>query len=61
MVAVDGYGHQIIGFITILKNTILLFQPLQQTEGMWNQVRVDHGTEFALISTALQCFHCTQF
>lgn len=57
VLAIDGYSRKIVGFITIpKKNPImiydLLFRPLLLTEGLWNQVRVDHGTEFALVITA---------
>lgn len=57
VVAVDGYSRKIVGFITIpKKNAIaiydLLFRPLLLTEGLWEQVRVDHGTEFSLLITA---------
>ena len=59
VVAIDGYSRKIVGFITIpKKNSIviydLLFRPLLLLYGMWAQVRVDHGTEFALIITAQQ-------
>ena len=54
VVAVDGYSRKIVGLITIpKKNPIviydLLFLPLLNSHGLWEQVRVDHGTEFALI------------
>ena len=59
VVAVDGYSRKIVGFIIIpKKNPILiydlLFCPLLQSQGFWDQVRVDHGTEFTLIITAQQ-------
>ena len=59
VVAVDGFSRKIVGFITIpKKNPILiydlLFRPLLQSQGLWDQVRVDHGTEFTLIITAQQ-------
>ena len=46
-------------FITIRKKkTILIcdlhFRPLLQSQGLWDQICVDHGTEFALIKTAQQ-------
>lgn len=54
--AVDGYSQKIVGFITLPKNPILIyrhfFSPLLHSEGIWDQVRVDHGTEFSLIATA---------
>lgn len=57
VVAIDGYSRKIVGFITIpKKNPIViynvLFRPLLETEGIWEQVRVDHGTEFTLVATA---------
>ena len=53
ILAIDGYSRKIVGFITIpKKNPILiydlLFRPLLLAEGLWDQVRVDHGTEFTL-------------
>ena len=59
IVAVDGFSRKIVGFITIPKKHPiliydLLFRPLLQSQGLWDQVRVDHGTEFALIKTAQQ-------
>lgn len=55
--AIDGYSRKIVGFVTVpKKNAImiydLLFRPLLLSQGRWDQVRVDHGTEFALIITA---------
>lgn len=57
VLAIDGYSRKIVGFITIpKKNPIviydLLFRPLLLSEGMWDQVRVDHGTEFTLVVAA---------
>ena len=54
IVAVDGYSRRIAGFITLpVKNAIaiydLLMRPLLLAEGLWEQIRVDHGLEFALI------------
>jgi len=37
----------------------LLFRPLLLSHGVWTQVRIDHGTEFALIITAQQ--HLAQY
>ena len=59
VLAVDGHNRKIVGFITLpKKNPILiydlLFRPLLQTYGLWEQVRIDHGTEFALVVTAQQ-------
>lgn len=57
VVAVDGYSRKIVAFITIpKKNPIIiykrLFLPLLQSQGLWDQVRVDHGAEFALVISA---------
>lgn len=67
VLAIDGYSRKIVRFITIpKKNAILiydlLFRPLLQSEGMWEQVRGDHGTEFTLLITAqLHLSHFRQF
>ena len=55
--AVDGYSCKIVGFITLSKkNPILMYQrmflPLLHSEGIWDKVWVDLGTEFALNDTA---------
>lgn len=57
VVAIDGFSRKIVGFVTIpKKNPIfiydVLFRPLLLSEGLWDQVRVDHGTEFTLVNTA---------
>ena len=59
VVAIDGYSRKIVGFITIPKKNAsviydLLFRPLLHSQGLWDQVRVDHGTEFAVVITAQQ-------
>ena len=59
VIAVDGYSRKIVGFITLpVKNSIaiydLLFRPLLLRDGLWEQVRVDHGTEFALVVSTQQ-------
>lgn len=59
VVAVDGYLRKIVGFITLpVKNAIAiydcLFRPLLQQEGLWVQVRVDHGSEFSLMLSVQQ-------
>ena len=58
ILAVDGYSRKIVGLITIPKKNAMaiyntLMYPLLTSEGMWEQVRVDHGTEFCLL-TAMQ-------
>ena len=54
--AVDGYSRKIVGFSTMpRKNPITIyntiFRPLLLSEGIWDQLRCDHGTEFCLIGT----------
>ena len=54
--AIDGFSRKIVGFITIpVKNPIAIYhsmmKPLLQSYGLWNQVRMDHGTEFTLVVT----------
>lgn len=59
VLAIDGYSRKICGLISIpRKNAITiydkLFQPLLLSYGLWEQVRVDHGTEFALLNYVQQ-------
>ncbi len=59
VMAIDGYSRKICGLISIpRKNPILiydkLFRPLLSTVGLWDQVRVDHGTEFVLVNYVQQ-------
>ena len=54
VIAVDGYSRKIVRCITLpVKNPIaiyeMLFRPIILEYGMWQQVRVDHGTEFFLM------------
>jgi hypothetical protein len=54
VLAIDGYSRKIVGFISIpSKNPILiyhhLYQPILSQYGVWDQLRMDHGTEFNLI------------
>ena len=64
VLAVDGYSRKIVGIVTMpVKNAITIYhtllRPLLVTEGLWDQIRVDHETEFALvftIQTHLACF-----
>ena len=56
VLAIEGYSRKIVGFITIPKKNAtivydLLFRPLL-SQGLWEQVRTDHGTEFTLVATA---------
>ena len=55
----DCYSRKIVGFCTMPRKnpiTILgtIFRPLLLSHGIWNQLRSDHGTEFALVSTVQQ-------
>ena len=59
VIAVDGYSRKIVGFATMpRKNPITIYRevyrPLLFSHGIWNQLRTDHGTEFALVSTVQQ-------
>ena len=59
VLAVDGFSRKIVGLITIpRKNAIAIYnalmRPLLISQGMWEQVQVDHGTEFALIVAVQQ-------
>ena len=54
--AVDGFSRKIVGFSTMpRKNPITiyntLFRPLLVCDGIWDQVRTDHGTEFTIVAT----------
>ena len=59
VMAVDGYSRKIVGMVTMpVKNAITiyhtLFRPLLLTKGLWDQIRVDHSSKFALVSTTQQ-------
>ena len=59
VVAVDGFSRQIVGFSTMpRKNPITtyntIFGPLLQLHGIWDQVRVYCGIEFALVANIQQ-------
>ena len=54
VIAVDGFSRKVVRCITtLLKNPIviydLLFRPILVQEGIWDQMRVDHGTQFFII------------
>ena len=54
--AVDGYSRKIVGFSTMPKKNAItiyntIFHPLLLLEGIWDQLRSDHGTEFCLVAT----------
>lgn len=59
VVAIDGYSRKIVGFSTMpRKNPITIyntiFQPLLLTDGIWDQLRTDQGTELSLVATVQQ-------
>ena len=59
VMAVDGFSRKIVGMISIpIKNPIAIYhalmRPLLICEGLWQQVRLDHGTEFARVITVQQ-------
>ena len=59
VMAVDGFSCKSVGCITIpVKNAITIYdtlmRPLLSSTGLWQQVRVDHRTEFVLVLKAQQ-------
>lgn len=59
VIAVDGFSRKIVEMITIpVKNPIAIYnalmKPLLESYGLWQQVKVDHGTEFTLVLTVQQ-------
>ena len=59
VLAIDGFSRKIVGLISIpTKNPILiyhhLYHPILTNYGVWDQLRMDHGTEFNLIISV----HC---
>ena len=53
IIAVDGYSRQIVRMVTLpRKNPIMIYRyvlkPVLEFYGLWDQIRVDHGTEFVL-------------
>lgn len=59
VMAVDGFSRKIVGMVSMpVKNPITIYstlmEPLLRSTGLWQQVRVDHGTEFVLIHTIQQ-------
>ena len=59
VMAVDGFSRKIVGMISIpTKNPILIYnaltRPLLLSDGLWQQVRLDHGPEFVLVVAAQQ-------
>ena len=64
-VAVDSYCRKIVGFLTMSrKNPITIyntvFRPLLVSDGIWDQVRTDQGTEFTLVQRYLASQHMHQ-
>ena len=54
VLAIDGYSRKIVGFLTIpVKNAVAiyahLFRPILLSDGIFDQVRTDHGREFDLV------------
>ena len=59
VLAVDGFSRKLVGFITLpSKNPILIYQllyrPILEQYGVWDQLRMDHGTEFTLVVSVQQ-------
>ena len=59
VLAVDGFSRKVVGLITIpQKNAVAIYhalmRPLLLSEGVWDQIRVDHGTEFAIVVSIQQ-------
>lgn len=59
VIAVDGFSRKIVGMIAIPVNNPIaiynaLMNPLLESYGLWQQVRVDHGTKFTLVLTVQQ-------
>ncbi|XP_073326353.1 uncharacterized protein [Pagrus major] len=53
VVAIDGFSKKVVGHSTMpIKNNLVIyedvFRPAVVANGMWDQVRVDHGKEFYL-------------
>ena len=64
VLAVDGFSRKVVGFVTMpVKHPITiydkLFHPILMQHGLWDQLRMDHGTEFVLVTTVQQflAFH----
>lgn len=54
VLTIDGFSCKIVGLISIpKKNPIIifdcLFRPLLEQYGIWDQLRMDHGTEFNVV------------
>ncbi|XP_039505722.1 uncharacterized protein LOC120461555 isoform X2 [Pimephales promelas] len=53
VIAIDGFSKKIVGHSTMpIKNNLTIYEEVYKkavlSHGMWDQVRVDHGTEFYL-------------
>ena len=60
---IDGCSTLIVGYTSIpIKNPILIyeyvFRPAVSKYGVWEQVRMDHGREFALVIFIQQVLSC---
>ena len=60
---IDGCSRLIVGYTSIpIKNPILIyeyvFRPAVLKYGVWEQVRLDHGREFALVTFIQQVLSC---
>ncbi|KAK7130500.1 hypothetical protein R3I93_019988 [Phoxinus phoxinus] len=54
VLAVDGFSKKVVGHATMpVKNNLTIYEQVYRSavlgNGMWDQVRVDHGKEFYLI------------
>ena len=63
ILAVDGFSMKIVGMVTMpVKNAVTIYhtllRPLLSTEILWEQIRVDHGSEFALVATVQTLLAC---
>ena len=59
VMALDGYSRKTVGMVTMpVKNAITIYhtllRPLLLTEGLWDQIRVDHSSKLALVLTIQQ-------
>ena len=62
VLAVDGYSRKIVGFIMLpRKNPTAIYRyllhPVLLRHGIWQQLHMDYGAEFALVSTVQHLAH----
>lgn len=62
VLAVDGYSRKIVGFIMLpRKNPTAIYRyllhPVLLRHGIWQQLHMDYGTEFALVPTVQHLAH----